>query len=56
MNTYIALLRGVMPSGKNSIPQMAYLREVLEKGGFVNVKLIFKVEISSYKRSFPMRK
>lgn len=38
MNTYIALLRGVMPSGKNSIPKMAYLREVMEKGGFVNVR------------------
>ena len=38
MNTYIVLLRGVMPSGKNSIPKMAYLREILEKYGFVNVK------------------
>ena len=38
MNTYIVLLRGVMPSGKNSIPKMAYLREILEKGGFINVK------------------
>ncbi|GIJ94687.1 hypothetical protein CAPN001_19840 [Capnocytophaga stomatis] len=38
MNTYIILLRGVMPSGKNSIPKMAYLREILEKGGFANVK------------------
>lgn len=38
MNTYIVLLRGVTPSGKNKIPSMAFLKEILEKGGFVNVK------------------
>ena len=38
MNTYIVLLRGVMPTGKNKIPSMAFLKEVLEKGGFANVK------------------
>ncbi|WP_404811574.1 DUF1697 domain-containing protein [Capnocytophaga canimorsus] len=38
MNTYIVLLRGVMPTGKNKIPSMAFLKEILEKGGFVNVK------------------
>ncbi|GIM49146.1 DUF1697 domain-containing protein [Capnocytophaga stomatis] len=38
MNTYIILLRGVMPTGKNKIPSMAFLKEILEKGGFANVK------------------
>ncbi|GET46673.1 hypothetical protein RCZ01_19750 [Capnocytophaga felis] len=38
MNTYIVLLRGVMPTGKNKIPSMAFLKEILGKGGFVNVK------------------
>ncbi|ATA90634.1 DUF1697 domain-containing protein [Capnocytophaga stomatis] len=38
MNTYIVLLRGVMPTGKNKIPSMSFLKEILEKGGFVNVK------------------
>lgn len=33
----IALLRGVTPVGKNRIPDMSYLAEVLENGGFRNV-------------------
>lgn len=33
----IALLRGVMPVGKNRIPRMSYLVEILEAGGFKNV-------------------
>lgn len=33
----IALLRGVTPSGKNRIPKMSYLAEILEDGGFKNV-------------------
>ncbi len=37
MNTYIVLLRGVMPSGKNSI-KMTFLREFLEQADFANVK------------------
>jgi len=37
MKTYIVLLRGVMPSGKNKVP-MAQLREVLTKAGFGNVR------------------
>ncbi len=37
MNTYIVLLRGVMPNGKNSI-KMAFLREILEQADFHNVK------------------
>jgi len=37
MNTYIVLLRGVMPSGKNKVP-MAQLREVLRRVGFGNVR------------------
>lgn len=37
MKTYIVLLRGVMPSGKNSI-KMAFLREILEQADFKNVK------------------
>ncbi|MCB1060513.1 MAG: DUF1697 domain-containing protein [Calditrichaeota bacterium] len=36
-NTYIILLRGVMPTGKNRVP-MAVLREVLGKAGFENVR------------------
>jgi len=37
MRTYIILLRGVMPFGKNRTP-MAQLREVLTKAGFGNVR------------------
>ncbi|MDO4944172.1 MAG: DUF1697 domain-containing protein [Ruminococcus sp.] len=33
-----AFLRGVMPSGKNSIPKMSYLSEVLRDCGFENVQ------------------
>lgn len=33
----IALLRGVTPVGKNRIPKMSYLVEILEDGGFENV-------------------
>jgi uncharacterized protein (DUF1697 family) len=36
MSTYIVLLRGVMPTGKNKVP-MAQLRKALEKAGFENV-------------------
>lgn len=35
--TYVVLLRGVMPSGRNKVP-MARLREVLTEGGFQNVR------------------
>ena len=34
----IILLRGVMPSGKNSIPKMAVLRQHLEEVGFERVR------------------
>lgn len=37
MKTYVSLLRGVMPTGKNKVP-MAQLREVLTKAGFGNVR------------------
>lgn len=37
MKTYILLLRGVMPTGKNKVP-MEQLREVLGKNGFENVR------------------
>ncbi len=37
MNTFIILLRGIMPTGKNKVP-MALLREVLTKTGFKNVR------------------
>jgi len=37
MKTYIILLRGVMPTGKNKVP-MTQLREVLVKDGFGNVR------------------
>ena len=37
MTTYILLLRGVTPSGKNKI-SMNRLREVLEKAGFTHVR------------------
>jgi uncharacterized protein (DUF1697 family) len=37
MKTYIVLLRGVMPTGKNKVP-MAQLREVLGNAGFENVR------------------
>lgn len=35
---YIALLRGVTPTGKNKIPSMAYLSEVLSAAGFFDVR------------------
>ena len=34
----IALLRGVMPTGKNKIPKMSYLVEILKDAGFQEVK------------------
>lgn len=34
----IALLRGVMPSGKNKIPKMTDLVEIIENAGFKHVK------------------
>lgn len=37
MQTYIVLLRGVMPSGKNKVP-MAQLRQVLADAGFQDVR------------------
>ncbi|MFT3891181.1 MAG: DUF1697 domain-containing protein [Anaerolineales bacterium] len=37
MKTYIVLLRGVMPTGKNRVP-MAQLREVLADAGFGNAR------------------
>ena len=35
---YIVLLRGVTPRGKNSIPKMSYLVEVLKDVGFNKVR------------------
>ncbi|MEA4964716.1 MAG: DUF1697 domain-containing protein [Oscillospiraceae bacterium] len=35
---FIALLRGVTPTGKNRIPSMAYLAEILTDAGFRNVR------------------
>lgn len=32
------LLRGVTPVGKNRIPQMSYLAEIIENAGFTNVQ------------------
>jgi len=37
MKTYVILLRGVMPTGKNKVP-MARLRDVLARDGFGNVR------------------
>jgi uncharacterized protein (DUF1697 family) len=37
LTTYILLLRGVTPSGKNKVP-MAQFREVLKKAGFAHVR------------------
>ncbi|GAB4580989.1 MAG: DUF1697 domain-containing protein [Anaerolineales bacterium] len=37
MNTWVILLRGVMPMGKNKVP-MAQLRQVLTKAGFEGVR------------------
>jgi uncharacterized protein (DUF1697 family) len=37
MTTYVILLRGVTPSGKNKLP-MARFREVLETAGFARVR------------------
>ena len=35
---FIALLRGVTPTGKNHIPSMAYLAESLADAGFHEVR------------------
>jgi uncharacterized protein (DUF1697 family) len=50
---FIALLRGVTPTGKNRIPSMAYLAEVLTEAGFQGVRtyiqsgnIIFETELS----------
>ena len=37
MHSYIVLLRGVMPSGKNRIPKMSELREAIEAAEFADV-------------------
>jgi uncharacterized protein (DUF1697 family) len=37
LTTYILLLRGVTPSGRNTVP-MAQLRETLKKAGYANVR------------------
>lgn len=37
LTTFVVLLRGVMPKGKNRVP-MAQLREVLSANGFLNVR------------------
>lgn len=37
INTYVVLLRGVMPTGRNKVP-MAQLRELLSGAGFLNVR------------------
>jgi uncharacterized protein (DUF1697 family) len=37
MNTWVVLLRGVMPTGKNKVP-MAQLRQVLTEAGFEGVR------------------
>lgn len=37
MNTFIAFLRGVTPSGKNAV-KMADVRRVLNEGGFANMR------------------
>ena len=37
MTTYVLLLRGVMPSGKNRLP-MSRLREVLGEAGYSRVR------------------
>lgn len=37
MTTYVILVRGVTPSGRNKLP-MARFREVLEKAGFFHVR------------------
>lgn len=49
----IALLRGVTPTGKNRIPKMCYLAEILEDAGFEQVQtyiqsgnIIFHTELS----------
>ncbi len=34
----IILLRGVTPTGRNRIPKMAYLTEILTEAGFDNVQ------------------
>lgn len=34
----VAFLRGVTPTGKNRIPKMSYLIEILHEAGFENVR------------------
>lgn len=35
---YVVFLRGVTPKGRNSIPKMSYLAEILKDAGFGNVR------------------
>lgn len=58
MEKYIVLLRGVMPSGKNSI-KMATLKEIIENEGFHSVKtyiqsgnIILKSDLDKEKIAF----
>ena len=53
----IALLRGVTPTGKNRIPKMSFLVEILEKVGLKKVKtyiqsgnVILETELSKGKQ------
>ena len=42
---HIILLRGVTPNGKNAIPKMSYLVDILTEAVFNKFEPIFKVEI-----------
>ena len=53
---HIVLLRGVTPNGKNAIPKMSYLVDVLTEAGFNKFELIFKVEILFLKVTCPQKK
>ena len=45
MRTYVVLLRGVMPYGRNKVP-MATLRTILSEAGLRDVQtLYFKLEM-----------
>ena len=50
---FVILLRGVTPTGKNRIPKMSYLVEILEEVGFESVStyiqsgnIVLKTELS----------
>lgn len=54
LKNYIVLLRGVTPTGKNKIPKMSYLKEILEGEYFSNVQTYIQSGNIVLKTSLPI--